>query len=78
MLNNWVNFQFSIMKKLWDLVKENLVNIQGSYAILSAIPKTWVLYMSFDKFLLAIESRDLSQADKSIISVSSFPKMNDG
>ena len=30
--------------------------------------------MSFDKFLLAVESRDLSQADKSIISVSSFPK----
>ena len=32
-----------------------------------------VLYMSFDKFLLAVESRDLSQADKSIIRVSSFP-----
>ena len=35
----------------------------------------WVLYMSFDKFLLAVESRDLSQADKSIIRVSSFPKL---
>ena len=34
MLNNWVNFQFSIMKKLWDLAQENLVNIQGSYGIL--------------------------------------------
>ena len=31
-----------------------------------------VLYMSFDKFLLAVESCDLSQADKSIIRVSSF------
>ena len=31
--------------------------------------------MSFDKFLLAVESRDLSQADKSIIRVSSFPKL---
>ena len=31
--------------------------------------------MSFDKFLLADESRDPSQADKSIIRVSSFPKM---
>ena len=30
----------------------------------------WVLYMSFDKFLLAVESRDLSQADKSMIRVS--------
>ena len=35
--------------------------------------KTMVLYMSFDKFLLAVESRDLSQADKSIIRMSSFP-----
>ena len=25
-----------------------------------------VLYMSFDRFLLAVESRDLSQADKSV------------
>ena len=33
-----------------------------------------VLYMSFDKFLLAVESRDLSQADKSITRVSSFPE----
>ena len=37
-----------------------------------------VLYMSFDKFLLAVKSRDLSQADKSIIRVSSFPKMSNG
>jgi hypothetical protein len=44
MLNNLVNFQFSIMKKLLDFAQENLVNIQGSYGILdqyfwmSAIP----------------------------------------
>jgi hypothetical protein len=31
--------------------------------------------MSLDKFLLAVESRDLSQADKSVITVSSFPKL---
>ena len=37
-----------------------------------------VLYMSFDKFLLAVESHDLSQADKSIKSVSSFPNLSDG
>ena len=36
--------------------------------------ETWVLYMSFDRFLLAVELRDLSQADKSIIRVSAFPK----
>ena len=34
--------------------------------------------MSFDKFLLAVESRDLSQADISNIRVSSFPKLCDG
>ena len=28
--------------------------------------------MCFDRFLLAVESRDLSQADKSVIRVSSF------
>ena len=33
---------------------------------------------SFDQFLLAVESGDLSQADKSIIRVSSFPKLSDG
>ena len=31
--------------------------------------------MSFDKFLFAVESHDLSQADKSIIRVSSLPKL---
>ena len=34
--------------------------------------------MSFDRFPLAVESRDLSQADKSIKRVSSFPKLSDG
>ena len=33
--------------------------------------------MSFDRFLLAVELSDLSQADKSIIRVSSFPKLCD-
>ena len=37
-----------------------------------------VLYMSFDKFLLAVESRDLSEADKIVIRVSPFPKLIDG
>ena len=30
------------------------------------------VHMSFDKFILAVESRDLSEADKSIIRVSSW------
>ena len=34
--------------------------------------------MSFDNFLLAVESRDVSQADKSNIRVSLFPKLSDG
>ena len=40
--------------------------------------KDKVLYMSFDRFILAVESCDLSQADKSIIRVSPFPRMSDG
>ena len=49
-----------------------------SYIKLDFIAKsTQVLYMSFDKLLLAVESRDLSQADKSIIRVSSFPKLDE-
>jgi hypothetical protein len=34
--------------------------------------------MSFDKVLLAVESRDLSEADKRIKRVSSFPNLSDG
>ena len=37
-----------------------------------------VPYMSLDRFLLAVESRDLSQVDKSIKRVSSFPKLSEG
>ena len=37
-----------------------------------------ILYMSFDRFLLAVESCDLSQGDKILIRVSSFPKLSDG
>ena len=33
-------------------------------------------HMCFDRFLLAFESRDLSQVDKSITRVSSFPSIN--
>ena len=36
---------------------------------------TKLLHMCFDRFLLAFESCDLSQADKSIIRVSSFPSV---
>ena len=35
-----------------------------------------VLHMCFERFLLAFESRDLSQADKRITRLSSFPSFN--
>ena len=34
MLNSNVNFDFSIMKKLWDVVHEKLINIKGRHDIL--------------------------------------------
>ena len=34
MLNNWVNFDFSIMKKLWDVAHEKLINIKGRHGVL--------------------------------------------
>ena len=36
------------------------------------------LYMLFDRFLLAVELFDLTQAVKILIRVSSFPKLSDG
>ena len=38
--------------------------------------KILVLHMCFERFVLAFESRDLSQVDKSITRVSSFPSFN--
>ena len=37
-----------------------------------------VLNMCFDKFLLAVESRDLSQADKEYYNGVLFPKLSEG
>ena len=34
MLNNYVNFDFYIMKKLWDVGHEKLINIIGRHGIL--------------------------------------------
>ena len=34
MLNNYVNFDFSIMKKLWDVGHEKLNNKKGRHGIL--------------------------------------------
>ena len=37
MLNNYVNFDFSIMKKLWDVGHEKLINILGRHGILDVL-----------------------------------------
>ena len=50
---------------------------QTDKSCLPLVLVSMVLYMSFDKFLLAVESCDLSQADKIIIRLSSFPKLSD-
>ena len=42
------------------------------YSKFDHLGRVKVLVQTFDRFLLAVESRDLSQADKSIIIVSSF------
>ena len=34
MLNGKVNFDFSILKKLWDLAHEKLINIKGRHGVL--------------------------------------------
>ena len=34
MLNNYVNFYFSIMKKLWDVAHEKLINIKDGHGVL--------------------------------------------
>ena len=58
-------YNFFPIKFTWKFLRLEKVIRQRKY--------TKGLYMSFDKFLLAVESRDLSQADKSIIWVFACP-----
>ena len=53
------------------------VTLNSSTELTVSTNVSMVLYMSFDKFLLAVESRDLSQADNSIIRVPSLTKLSD-
>ena len=64
----------------YPLFTQNLPTIKTRQKKRKKKKKVFLLlrYMLFDRFLLAVESRDLSQTDKSIIRVSSFPKMSDG
>ena len=50
------------------------VDDQNYFEKLSEHTRLGPLHVLFDKFLLAVESPDLSQADKNIIKVSYFPK----
>ena len=63
---------FVIMQLFHPVLLESLTKYISLFWTVVALSKSRVLYMSFDRFLLAVESRDLSQADKSIIRVSSF------
>ena len=73
--------QMAVSREVGKIVipgkKNNLVKKCPYQPVFSCILKGyWVLYMSFDRFLLAFESRDLTQADKSIIRMSFFPSFN--
>ena len=59
-----------------NIGKTLFIGMDAPHLVSTNLVSTWVLYMSFDRFLLAVESRDLSQVDKSIIRVSSFPSFN--
>ena len=48
-------------------------DVKLRYRIIATQWTSWVLNMCFEKFPLAVESHDLTQADKSIIRVSSLP-----
>ena len=62
---NIINNQISALKGVEFSAPNPIV-------LAKSLELTLVLYMSFDRFLLVVESRDLSQADKSIIRLSSF------
>ena len=61
-----------------DYYQQCLIELQQDELKINVSWVIKVLYMLFDTFLLAVESRDLSQVDKILIRVSSFPKLSDG
>ena len=71
-------FNLKRQNRFWLRKKPSRIQSSQQSRFLYVSWPSKVLYMSFDRFLLAVESRDLSQADKSIIRVSSFPKLSDG
>ena len=51
----------------------SIFTLWGAATVVHVRSYNRLLHICFDRFLLAFESRDLSQADNSIIRVSSFP-----
>ena len=66
--------QGRILKKI-EGMNERVNNIESSIGMFY-LQLSNVLYISFDRFLLAVESRDLSQTDKNIENILSFPSFN--
>ena len=54
-LNNWVNFQLSIMKKLWDIAQENLVYIKFLYSEKST--KFWEISTLLLSYVVPVKSK---------------------
>ena len=77
-LDSWSSFSFLYYSFFLTILLSSDTPAGETASSTSSSDSTLVLYMSFDKFLLAVESRDLSQADKSNIRVSSFPKLCNG
>ena len=66
------NFNYKYV--LANMVVSDSHNFNATQFGMTYIGMTYqVLFMPFDRFLLAVESLDLSQADKSILRVTSFP-----
>ena len=75
-MGSWGNGIMQEQLQIWTehstLIFENVIGLIG-YLVLTLF-NSQIFHMCFDRFLLAFESRDLSQADKSIERVFSFPK----
>ena len=70
--------QHSSIHQTTDLEKHNCCKYLMTGFTNPCCGQSMVLYMSFDKFLLAVESCELSQADKSMMRASSYPNLSDG
>ena len=80
LLKLWA-FSFILVTRWFDLIKFFNLATTVPKKVPNQSPEQLlfrILYMSFDRFLLAVESCNLSQAYKRIVRLYSFPKLNDG